>query len=72
VKFEIRWTEEDKPQVRRADKVQMTDADRAEARALLEKMLRHEICWNCGSEWSETRDIYGREQRVCWGCARTA
>ncbi len=29
-------------------------------------------CWNCGAEWSETKDIQGNTVRVCWSCARTA
>ena len=72
MKFEIRWTEDDKPQVRRADKVPMTDADRAEAKALLEKMLRHQACWNCGGEWSDFTNNRGETFRVCWACAKTA
>ena len=72
MKYEIRFTEDDKPQARRADKEPLSDEDRAEARALIQKMLSHQVCWNCASEWSRVVDISGIERRVCWVCARTA
>jgi len=70
-KFEVRWTEDDRPQVRRADKASMTEQDRQEAKALLDKMLRHEVCWNCGREWTPFTTYQGKNVRVCWGCAKT-
>ncbi len=73
MKYEIRWTEDDKPLARRVDRQPMTDEDRAEVRVLVEKMLRHELCFNCGAEWSETvKDVMGRSWRVCWACAKSA
>ena len=72
MKFEIAWPENDKPMVRRTDHAPMTNDDRNQARELLQKMLRHEVCWNCGSEWSDTTDIEGKLVKVCWVCAKTA
>jgi len=72
MKFQIAWTENDKPMVRRADGSPMNDADRSEARTLLDRMARQELCWNCGSEWSDATDIQGHSVKVCWSCAKSA
>jgi|GEM_PF-5202630 len=71
MKFEIRWTPDDKPMVRRADGVPMSDHDRKEARILLARMARQELCWNCGAEWSTATDLKGNPVKVCWICAKT-
>jgi len=72
MKFEIAWTNDDKPMVRRADGSPMSDGDRQQARELLGRMIRHEVCWNCGGAWSDTTDISGNAVKVCWGCAKSA
>jgi hypothetical protein len=72
MKFEIAWTEDDKPMVRRADGSPMNDDDREEVRELLRRMIVGEVCTNCGAEWSDTTDIEDRAIKVCWACAKSA
>ena len=72
MKFEIRWTPEDKPMVRRLDGAPMTEDDRREIKALIEKMNRHEVCFNCGAQWSLFTNSVGQVFRVCWECAKSS
>lgn len=72
MKFEIRWTRDDKPMARRLDGHPMTDDDRRELRALIQKMERGEVCFHCGSPWSLFTKPSGEKFFVCWGCAKSA
>ena len=72
MKFEICWTPDDKPMARRVDGQPMTDDDRSELRALIEKMNRREVCFNCGSPWSPFTNSWGENVFVCWQCAKAA
>lgn len=70
MKFEIRWTPDDRPMARRVDGAPMTDQDRAELRALLDKIDRRQVCFNCGADWSLFTNGRGETFRVCWNCAK--
>jgi hypothetical protein len=72
MKFEIRWSPDDKPKARRVDGHPMTDDDRKELRALIEKVNRCEVCFNCGSPWSLFTNPAGEKFFVCWVCAKSA
>ena len=69
--FEIRWTPEEKPMARRVDGQPLTDQDRRELKALLEKMERREVCFICGGEWTRFVNQARESFLVCWACART-
>lgn len=71
MKFEIRWSPDDRPMARRVDGAPMTDEDRQQLKTLLEKMERRELCWNCGGEWSLFTTDAGTKHFVCWACAKS-
>jgi hypothetical protein len=50
----------------------MTDDDRKELRALIEKMNGREVCFNCGATWSVFTKSTGENVFVCWVCAKAA
>ena len=72
MKFEISWTPDDKPKARRVDGKPLTDEDRAELKALLQRMERNEVCNYCGSPWTPWTNPAGKKFRVCWVCAKSA
>jgi hypothetical protein len=72
MKFEIRWTPDDKPMARRVDGHPMTDEDRNELRMLIQKMNACQVCFNCGSTWSVFTKSTGEKVFVCWVCAKSA
>jgi len=72
MKFEIKWTPDERAMARRVDGMPMTDEDRRELKALLEKLDRREVCFNCGSPWSLFTNPAGEKFFVCWGCAKAA
>jgi hypothetical protein len=72
MKFEIKWTPDERAMARRVDGRPMTDEDRRELKALLEKMDSREVCFNCGSPWSLFTKPTGERFFVCWVCAKEA
>jgi hypothetical protein len=71
MKFEIRWTADDKPMARRVDGCAMSEQDRHELRDLIQKMSRREVCFNCGAPWVLFTNAQGKKFFVCWACTKS-